>query len=400
MANGRVPRERARWRTSQRCGMDSSAGRDMRIAIDARAMSHPQRGGFRTYTEVLVSALAHRTGHEFTVYTDRPLATCKLARLLHIEVVPIEPPLGPLNVPFREQVRLPRRLSLDLPDVAHFPCNTAPLRCPVPFVVTIHDLLQLDACRDWRRGTRSGWHQAIALYSAVTLRHAARNAAVRQELLRRLRLDPGRVFVSYPALRAGFGPEDPLSPLPCGLEPGFVLAIGAMDPRKNLHGLLRAYGFISPELRRHHPLALVCTNPAAATDALAEAERLGLAITTLAEVDDELLARLYRAAAVFAFPSLAEGFGLPPLEAMASGTPVVASTAPSVQEALGDAAVLVDPRDERAFAAALERVLADASLRESLAERGLRRAAMFSACRWAEDMLAIYERAASAKVHT
>jgi len=125
------------------------------------------------------------------------------------------------------------------------------------------------------------------------------------------------------------------------------------------------------------------------------ATRLGISPILLTSVDDELLARLYRAAGVFAFPSLAEGFGLPPLEAMASGTPVVVTDSTSLPEVIADAGLLVCRSDEAAFAGALQSVLEDRNLHDQLARRGRERASTFTWARCAKETIAVYEQAIS-----
>src|SRR5262249_46060540 len=155
------------------------------------------------------------------------------------------------------------------------------------------------------------------------------------------------------------------------------VGVGRGYPHKNVAGLLRALALLR---RRGHGdvrLVLVGDRYRAGAELGRLAERLGLgeAVVWAGFVGPAELSALYRGAAACAFPSLAEGFGLPPLEAMACGTPVVASDLTAVPEVVGDAGLLADPRDPEAFAAALARVLEDEALRQRLRERGLRRAA-------------------------
>jgi alpha-1,3-rhamnosyl/mannosyltransferase len=183
-----------------------------------------------------------------------------------------------------------------------------------------------------------------------------------------------------------------------GLTPGFVLAMGSADPRKNVSGLLRAYAALPTPLRERHPLAVVWTHRHLAAVLEDEARALGITerLHFLQGVGDDDLVLLYNCAAVFAFPSRYEGFGLPLLEAMACGTPVVAADNSSIPEIVGDAGLLVGADDTDALTQSLSRVLTEDTLREQLTARGEARAAGFSWQRCARETLAVYREAAHA----
>ena len=168
-----------------------------------------------------------------------------------------------------------------------------------------------------------------------------------------------------------------------GLPERFALFLGAMEPRKNLPRLLEAFAALNPSLRREFPL-VVAGAQGWLNDTVHEQARFA------GYVAEEDVAALYSLATVFAYPSLAEGFGLPALEAMACGTPVLTSSVSSLPEVAGDAAMLVSPTDVDAMAGALARLLEDGALRADLAERGRRRAAQFSWERCARQTLAVY----------
>jgi alpha-1,3-rhamnosyl/mannosyltransferase len=183
-----------------------------------------------------------------------------------------------------------------------------------------------------------------------------------------------------------------------GVEPGrYVMTTGTLEPRKNLARLIRAHATLPPEVRREHPLLIAGPRgweEREIMDAAAGADGVRLA----GYVPDEELAALYAACTVFCYPSLYEGFGLPVLEAMAAGAPVVTSQVSSLPEVGGDAVVYVDPEDEGAIGAALERLLADPAERAELAERGRRRAAEFSWERATRAVLSELERAAEPRL--
>jgi glycosyltransferase involved in cell wall biosynthesis len=173
-----------------------------------------------------------------------------------------------------------------------------------------------------------------------------------------------------------------------GLEGPFLLYVGTLEPRKNLRTLLRAFAHLAGE----QSACLALAGPRGWLDEaiVAEAGRQAGRVRLLGPVPAADLIALYATATAFVFPSLYEGFGLPPLEAMAAGTPVVAARASCLPEVLGDAALFAPPEDEQALAEALRAVLQDADLRADLRERGLARAAQFSWERTAAETLAVY----------
>ena len=195
----------------------------------------------------------------------------------------------------------------------------------------------------------------------------------RNEIARLLDLPPEAFRIIPPGVALGPRPLRPAG------GQGSVLHLSNGKPHKNVERLVEAYAGLPPPLRRTHPLALAgihADHRPAIERALA---RHGLAGAARLEghVEEAALTALYSGASVFAFPSLAEGFGIPPLEAMACGVPVVASRAGALPETLGDAAVLVDPRDPRELRDALAAVLTDGELRTRLVQRGRARAGEF-----------------------
>jgi glycosyltransferase involved in cell wall biosynthesis len=178
------------------------------------------------------------------------------------------------------------------------------------------------------------------------------------------------------------------------LAPGYILYVGNIRPIKNVPRLVEAYALL--KRRRPDAPALVLAGRNQLGDSFAsEAARAGARL--LGEVPFADMSPLYSAAGLFAFPSLYEGFGLPPLEAMACGCPVVSSSEGSLREVLGDAAVFVDPYDASAIAAGLDRALADPALRADLARQGAAQAAKFTWRRTADETFRIYGEARGAR---
>jgi glycosyltransferase involved in cell wall biosynthesis len=213
---------------------------------------------------------------------------------------------------------------------------------------------------------------------------------VRGQLIAR-GLAPERVTTVPLACAPAFRPRDSVHQARCraavglGPEEPFVLFVGTLDPRKNLRTLLEASAAVRPEVS--HRLVVVGKNPYGPDPELA-----GQGVLHQAGMVDEMLAGLMSAASLLALPTLAEGFGLPVLEAMACGCPVIASNTVSLPEVAGDAAVLVDPADADALAERLRAVLRDELLRQDLRAKGLARAAQFSWERTARETVAVYRR--------
>jgi glycosyltransferase involved in cell wall biosynthesis len=231
----------------------------------------------------------------------------------------------------------------------------------------------------------------------LTIRPALRRAAAlpcisraaRDDLVRRFPAAAGKASVIPLAADARFG--TPVDPAPVlarhGIDTPYVLAVGTVEPRKNLERLLGAWALLPDAVRDAHVLALV--GPRGWDDGAILASARSAGARLLGHVSDADLHALYAGCAAFAYPSLYEGFGLPVLEAMAAGAPVVTSSVSSLPEVAGDAALLVDPRDEPAIAAALTRLLTEPALADDLRARGVERAAAFSWRRTAHETYAL-----------
>jgi len=220
----------------------------------------------------------------------------------------------------------------------------------------------------------------------------------RRDIIGRWGLSPSKVVVIPLAPASSFRPMDRDGAAErlrarFGLPERFILNAGRLQPRKNLGRLVRAYGRARKEGGVAIPLVIAGRKKYKYEDVEKAISSTGLGESVImpGPVPDEDLPALYSAAEVFVFPSLYEGFGLPPLEAMACGTPVVASNAASLPEVLGDAALLFDPLDEEAMTGAMVRALTDPDLRESLRARGLARASQFTWERTARETLNVYE---------
>lgn len=290
--------------------------------------------------------------------------------------------------------RAARRVHADL---LHIPYLGPPLLSPSPLVVTAHDVIML-ALPEHRGGALYRAYTALALAAARRATHViADSKATAVDLERYAGIPVSRTTVVM------LGRDEDLQPVrdrealariraKYGLPERFLLYLGGFDNRKNLVLLLKALEQSEFDI----PLAIAgqppAPNPPLYPDVRAAASVLGDRVRWLGRVPEEDKAALYSAATVFVWPSRYEGFGLPPLEAMACGTPVICANASSVPEVTGDAAVLVEPDSLSSLGEAIDRVLADPALRDELRERGSKRAGELTWERTAEQTLAVYRR--------
>jgi len=374
----------------------------MHIGIDAHAIG-AQQGGNETYIRNLIKSLAEVDGeNRYTIYLANAGAAALwrdgFANQFKNFTVRLLPPPTPL-------VRVPVFLAYELlrrpVDVLHVQ-YTAPPFCRVPVVVTIHDLAFEHLPETF---TRRGSFQ-LKLTVRRTAKKAARIATVseysRQDLLRTYHLPPEKVVVTYNGIEPHFTPQ-PKSPGESseirqrfGIARDFLLAVGSLQPRKNLVRLIRAYAKLRNENENFtRQLVIVGRKLWLADEIFAEVQKQRWAedVILTGYVADEDLPALYRSASAFVYPSLFEGFGLPPLEAMACGAPVVTSDTSGLPEVTGDAALLIDPHDEQSLANALIEVVNNKPLRASLREKGIAQAGKFTWREAAEKTLRLYREA-------
>ena len=370
-----------------------------KILIDAISMSHPQPGGYRTYTTNLVQHLQLvEQRYEYVVAVDRPIPwTLKPGWELRI----VER-RGSVGVIWREQYAIPRVAAQVGAALIHAPAATAPLWGSVPLIVTLHDTIEFSDPLPSPKQTKR-W--VMRQYSRFVQRRAAQQARhiitvshySKKQITRFFSIPDERISVIHNAPSPVFCAQDKRQAREEARERGFasdyVLGIASAAKRKNVGALLEAYALLPASLQRQHPLALICTHAGVMAQMAALAERNGVSdhVRLLENLSDADLALLYTAAAVFVFPSLEEGFGLPPLEAMACGAPVVASNTSSIPEVVGEAGILVPPTDIAEIAEAINRVLTNPGLAAELRSRGLAHAASFSWLKVAQHTLAVYE---------
>lgn len=319
-------------------------------------------------------------------------------------VVVVTPPLaGNLGKLWFEQVGLPWAARARRVELLHVPYFGPPLWAPCPVVVTVHDVIPL-ALPEHRGPLTVRAYTALAAASTKRARLIVTDSLFsKQEITRLLGVPLERTRAIYLACAERF-----LAPVSSEeqervrrryeLSPPFILYLGSFAPRKNVPALLRAWATASTE-----GWTLVLAGEMTGTERMQLtrlAEELGIAggVRFLGYVAEEEKPALYSLAELFVFPSRYEGFGLPPLEAMACGTPVLCARATSLHEAVGDAAVLFDPDDPQELAQQLRALLEDTGRREALRERGRQWARRFSWRQTALETLAAYREALRGEV--
>jgi alpha-1,3-rhamnosyl/mannosyltransferase len=284
-------------------------------------------------------------------------------------------------------------------DLYHEP-NYLPAPCRAPTVATIHDL-SVVLHPQWHPAERVAWferHFPLALRQCV--HYFTDSEAARREIVQVLGVPGSRVTRTYSGIRPGLRPRPPREVRPTldtlGLPPRYLLHVGTIEPRKNVLTLLRAYCDLPASLRETYPLVLVGGWGWRAEEVAAYFEETARhrGVMRLGYVPDEALGALYNGARALAFPSVYEGFGLPPVEMMACGGAVLASTADAVAEVAGRQAQLLDPHDVAAWRDALTRVLSDDDYWKQLRRGAVEHARPFTWERCAADTLRVYREVA------
>jgi len=370
----------------------------MNIAIDVRRI---EDFGVGTYIRNLVRTLAARDSENRYVLLGDP-AKIEIVTALpkNFQVVP----WTESKESWKQSFQLNRMLQAHSVNLLHFPHLRPALMVPCRYLMTVHDLA------DFIYGPHSGWRQNLRWRMVRrTLSQARQIMAVSRATQRDIEnlfgIPAARIRVVENAIDERFvqsarREEQGLVLQRYSVADPFLLYVGSARPQKNLPRLIEAFAVLKGDLRDHPTfgkLKLLIIG-----DELSEHPDLRRKVIRTRMQDDvrflgflpfEILRVFYQSAEVFVFPSLHEGFGLPPLEAMAQGTPVVTSNVSSLPEVVGDAAVLVPPENVFEIARGMERALLDQELRAQLRERGHQRIARFSWNRSIQQVMEIYAEA-------
>lgn len=383
----------------------------MRIAVGAQLLSYPraQRGGLGTYMREILPALcesATQRGHELAIFWGREGPA--LTRELGLENNGVRHyfsrfPLRQSQVRLLwEQLALPLVARQASPDVFHFLDHVMPIApLAARTVVTIHDAtpIRMPETFGALRGRYKGL--MVRLSARLATRVIAISQATREDLIKLAGAPPNRIRVVYNGVNPVFRPISQPEVLAAvrarnGLPDRFLIYVGTIEPRKNVDRILEGYALARKRHGVRVPLVLVGQRGWLYDGALKLPDQLGIrehiVLTDYIPLAD--LPAVYSQCEALVFPTLFEGFGLPPLEAMACGAPVITSNVSSLPEVVGDVGLLVNPLSTQEIAAAIHRVLTDQELRARLAEAGPRRAGQFTWDRAARETVAVYEEAA------
>lgn len=361
----------------------------LRIGIDGRAFTSPAPG-IRRYVEGLIPALlALEDAPEIVALGGQADAVPQPLRHVPARRHP------PTNAGWT-LVGLPRAAAEAGIDLLHAPAYTAPFWSPVPVVLTIHDI-SYERNPEWYPYRRDWLRRAFYRWSARSADHVLTCSWFSaSEIADMYALRPDRVTVVPLGVSPSFASDRNLAcELPAEVTTPFLLHVGDLHERRNLAVAVESL----LEARRHFgalpalSLVLVGTDrgPGNALSALAANAGAPEAVVRLDRVEEPVLHALYRCATAFIYPSRYEGFGLPVLEAMASGAPVIAARAASIPELTGDAAILLDPDDAPGWADAVIRVTTDEAYRRELGTRGRARAGLFTWARTARATMDAYQ---------
>jgi glycosyltransferase involved in cell wall biosynthesis len=363
----------------------ADAARRIRVGLLAYGLERPATGIGRYTTEVMRAISAHQPDIELillTPFTDviAGLEDLPRVRLRGTRLLPAMMVLGPAQLAITA-----RRHRLD---AVHDPVGIAPFFSPgwpsnVGRVVTIHDMVPFVHPETHARLTNLLFHK----YMPRTVQHVDRvitdSESSKRDIERFFAVDPGRISRIYCGIGQQFRPQIPETIAEVSrrydIHSPYILAVGALQARKNMESVIEAYARMRTQ---HFPHRLVLVGPKAwkSQGIFQRIDQLGLDqhVQLTGFVDDQDLPAIYAGADCFVFPSLYEGFGFPPLEAMACGTPVVASNTSSLPEVIGDGGLMVAPQDVSALATAIIRVLTEPNVARGLRQRGIVQAKRFT----------------------
>ncbi len=393
----------------------------MKIAINGLFLQHPATGTGQYTLHLLEALVAREDGHTYDVFVDRGgFRPAGLGPRVAFREAGAWPPLPAARKVVAEQLGFPAACRRQGVSVAHVPYFAPPLLSPCPVVVTVHDLITLQF-PEYGASTRARAYNALVSAGARRARAVIADSwHSAGDIVRLLGVPEDRVRVVYLAAEPRFRPAERPEDVDgvrrsYGLPDHFIFYIGGLNRHKNVGALLQAFAAVREQLSSPYTLAIAGrahgANPTVFPDLRQQARDLGLSVSEadgnghgdetggsppcdvrfLRFVPEEDKPLLYSAADLFVFPSQYEGFGLPPLEAMACGAPVVSSNAASLPEIVGDGGLLVDPSDVGALAEAMRAVLSNDALRADLRARGIAQAARFNWRRTAAETVAVYE---------
>ena len=361
--------------------------RTLRVGIDGRAFTSPAAGVRRYVAELCPALLA--LGEPIEIVALGGSAAAIPSGLSQVA----EPWHPPTNLGWT-LVGLTRAAARARVDLIHAPAYTAPLWGAAPTVVTIHDV-SYERHPEWYPYRRDWLRRAFYRSSARAAAHILTDSEFsRQEIAEAYAIPPDRVTVAPPGVSGAFAPGPSTVPLPDRVTTPYVLHVGDLHERRNLTVAIDALASARPRLQQPLSLVLAGVDRGVGAQLDERAAAAAVPLIRLGPVDDATLLALYRGAGALVYPSRYEGFGLPALEALATGTPVIASRAASIPEVVGQAGLLLDPDKPSAWADAIVQVMTDAAEQTRMRNAGVSRAAAFTWARTARITLDVYRQVA------
>jgi len=365
----------------------------MRIGIDLHMVNDFMQGS-RTYTYNVTRALLEidAVNDYYLYFTSRPQWLPGRFQQPNVHIRRIAPAHRLIRLP----ISFPLKLAADRIDVFH--CQyMAPPMMRTPYVITLHDIIH-ETCPQY-------YPKILRFFMSLCYPYSARRAAKvltvsaysKGEIQKRYRIADDKLVISYDAASDEFRPLTDLDRIAAvkrayRIESKYILFVGRLEPRKNIPGLIRAFGRVRPFLPERLQLVVAGMKDFMYEELFALAERLNLAgdIVFTGRVAQKDLPLLYNGAELFVYPSFAEGFGIPPLEAMACGVPVISANTTSLPEVVGTAGIMVAPGDIDGLGAAILNVLRDEELRQRMRSSGLLQAEKFNWRQTARVVLETY----------
>jgi glycosyltransferase involved in cell wall biosynthesis len=377
----------------------------MRIAINCRSCAN--KGGIGRYSRALIRELIDRfKNHHFLLFSpmETDLAFIDPAfidKKSNWEKIPVS---GSSNRPLWETFNLTNAVNHSEPDIFHNPDYTVPSGIKAPSTVTVHDL----SFKFYPIGVSLKARTLYNLLTPQSVRKAklvmADSQSTKREIIRAGWKSAEFIRVVYLAVDDNFlteiNPEESVSVLrEFNLEAGYILYLGAIDKRKNITDIVKAYSELSGTQTGIPPLVLAGEDIGGASEVtdLILKLKLGNKIRRIGFVEPSKLKAVYSNAKMFVFPSHYEGFGLPPLEAMACGVPTIVSDSTSLPEVVGDSGLIVPLNDVKKLAESMLQLVTDKDLHHKLSVNGRKRASSFTWDKVSDNVMRVYEEIAGAK---
>jgi glycosyltransferase involved in cell wall biosynthesis len=368
----------------------------MRIAIDALGIERPG-GGRSAVLNLIHGILQEDRGNAYLIIVSSEEPSLRQFPNVKQRIIPEQ---NRFAARVKAQALIPFLLREEKIDIIHFAKNLGVFLVPCKTLVTIHDMNIPNYPEFFPTLDVVYWRTVQRLFFRSVNKIGIVSKSAKRDVMKHYRLPAEKIEVIYNACDPIFRPLAPAivekTRIRYGVPSQYILTVGNISPKKNFETLVKALALLKREYKQHHKLVVVGGEYRSGS-----ARPLRLLISALGLQEDVLLlgatvgedlVALYNGAAVFAFPSLDEGFGIVLLEAMASGTPVVASKTSAIPEVVGEAGILLkDPQDHWGLAKTMARVITDGELRASLIQQGLQRAGQFSWRKAGKEYIRLYQ---------